>query len=55
MLKNNEFPLTVDEIVSVLGCEQISAGEGKEIKGVSIDSRKAKGGDLFFALQRREK
>ncbi len=50
MLKNNEFPLTVDEIVSVLGCEQISAGEGKEIKGVSIDSRKAKGGDLFFAL-----
>ena len=44
------FLLSCDEIISVLECELIAEGSGKEITGAAIDSRDAEEGNIFFAL-----
>lgn len=44
-------PLTVDEIVKALNGRLICGDSCRVVTGVSTDSRKITGSDLFFALK----
>lgn len=49
------FLLSYDEIISVLECEVLSQGSGREITGAAIDSRETEEGDIFFCASWRKK
>ena len=44
------FPLSYEEIISVLECEVVAEGSGRKITGAAIDSRETEEGNIFFAL-----
>ena len=49
-MNKDKFPLSFDEIIPVLEGEVLAEGSGKDITGVSIDSRETEEGNIFFAL-----
>ena len=49
-MNKDKFPLSYDEILSVLECEIIAEGIRKPITGAAIDSRETEDGNIFFAL-----